>query len=80
MALMSPVFREINYARMKALSEAGHSSRTIASVMNDITDNKFGFSARDVEGYLKTNKTASNQMLISKPALDSFDPSSVQPT
>lgn len=79
MALMSPVFREINNARIQALSDAGHSPRTIASVMNDKTKNKFNFTASDVEGYIKTNKAASDQMLISKSATDSLEPNGMQP-
>ena len=73
MPLMAPVFREINYSRINTLSADGHSARTIASIMNDETDNRFRFTASDVKGYLKMGNAASEQMLISKAAMNSLE-------
>lgn len=73
MPLMAPVFREINYSRINTLSAAGHSTRTIASVINDQTDNHFKFTASDVKSYLKMGKAASEQMLVSKAAMNSLE-------
>lgn len=64
MGMMSPVFREVNYGRVKELKDRNLSDATVAGIISDETGQNF--TAQDVHGYLKINAVASNQMLVSK--------------
>lgn len=64
MGMMSPVFREINYNRIKSLKERNLSDSTVAGIVSDETGEEV--STQDITSYLKMNALASNQMLVSK--------------
>lgn len=59
MSMMSPVFRELNYSRVKDLKARNLSDSTVAGIISDET-------GQDVTSYLKMNALASDQMFISK--------------
>ncbi len=64
MGMMSPVFREINYGRIKSLKERNLSDSTVAGIVSDETGEEV--STQDITSYLKMNALASDQMLVSK--------------
>ncbi|HEJ3369406.1 TPA: hypothetical protein ACPHXD_005265 [Pseudomonas aeruginosa] len=64
MGMMSPVFREINYNRIKSLKERNLSDSTVAGIVSDETGEEV--STQDITSYLKMNALASDQMLVSK--------------
>ncbi|HCE8579392.1 TPA: hypothetical protein NHR85_004897 [Pseudomonas aeruginosa] len=64
MGMMSPVFREINYSRIKSLKERNLSDSTVAGIVSDETGEEV--STQDITSYLKMNALASDQMLVSK--------------
>ncbi len=64
MGMMSPVFREINYNRIKILKERNLSDSTVAGIVSDETGEEV--SPQDITSYLKMNALASDQMLVSK--------------
>ena len=64
MGMMSPVFREINYSRIKSLKEHNLSDSTVAGIVSDETGEEV--STQDITSYLKMNALASDQMLVSK--------------
>jgi len=71
MGMMNPVFREMNFSRITELASAKKLSNTsIASIISDETKQKV--TASDVGGYLKLNRMASQQMLVSKPTMNAI--------
>jgi translation initiation factor 2 alpha subunit (eIF-2alpha) len=66
MPILAPGFREFNFSRIHTLKTAGYSDTSIASVINDETDNKFKLTAVKINGYLEVTSAASSRMLISK--------------
>ena len=64
MGMMSPVFRELNYSRVKNLKARNLSDSTVAGIISDETGEDV--TAQDVRSYLKMNALASDQMLVSK--------------
>lgn len=68
MGMMSPVFREINYSRIKNLKDRNLSDSTVAGIVSDETGE--AVSAQDIASYLKMNALASNQMLVSKATMN----------
>lgn len=64
MGMMSPVFRERNYSRIKSLKERNLSDSTVAGIVSDETGEEV--STQDITSYLKMNALASDQMLVSK--------------
>lgn len=65
MGMMSPVFREVNFARINELKSSGKlSDNTVANIISDETG--ASITGQDVSGYLKINGLASEKMLVSK--------------
>jgi hypothetical protein len=81
MPLLSPVFREINFQRIRQLDTQGYQPATIAKIINDETGRKEKVLAPDVRGYLKMQKLGSERMLVSKKGLDGIAglPDQLQP-
>jgi len=77
--LLSPVFRELNFQRIRQLDEEGYQPATIARIINEQTGAKVKILAPDVRGYLKMQQLGSEKMLISKKAVESIIGSAVQP-
>ena len=63
MGMMSPVFRELNYSRIKDLKSRNLSDSTVAGIISDETGHNV--TTQDVGSYLKMNALASDQMLVS---------------
>lgn len=70
MPLLSPVFREINFQRIRQLDDQGYQPATIARIINDETGAKEKILTPDVRGYLKLQRLGSQKMLISKKGLN----------
>lgn len=68
MGMMSPVFREVNYSRIKSLKDRNLSDSTVAGIVSDETGE--AVSAQDITSYLKMNALASDQMLVSKATMN----------
>lgn len=66
MPILAPLFREINFTRIHELKLNGLSDATIASIVNDETQNTLGVHAQDVASYLKLTAAGSSQMLVRK--------------
>ncbi|NIJ31386.1 hypothetical protein FHT00_003366 [Sphingomonas insulae] len=64
---MSPAFRELNYAKIKKLTER-YSDATIASMVSDKTGETV--TPSDIASYLKMNGIASRVMLVTKGAME----------
>jgi len=64
MGMMSPVFRELNYSRVKDLKSSNLSDSTVASIISDETGQDV--TTQDIGSYLKMNALASDKMLVSK--------------
>lgn len=69
MPLLSPVFREVNFQRIRQLDEEGYQPATIARIINEQPGAKVKIFAPDVRGYLKLQQLGSEKMLISKKAM-----------
>lgn len=67
MGIMSPAFREINYAKLEKLRKS-LSDSTIASIVSDKTGTPV--SASEIAAYMKMTQLASNVMLVPKAAVD----------
>jgi len=72
MPLLSPIFREINFQRIRQLDAGGYQPATIAKIINDESDAKEKVYAPDVRGYLKLQRMGSEVMLISKKGMNSL--------
>lgn len=64
MGMMSPVFRELNYSRIKNLKARNLSDSTVAGIVSDETGEDV--SPQDITSYMKMSALASDQMLVSK--------------
>lgn len=67
MGIMSPAFREINYAKINTLRKS-LSDSTIASIVSDKTG--VPVSGAEIAAYMKMTGLASNVMLVPKSAVD----------
>lgn len=66
MGLMSPAFRELNYAHIEKLAKR-YKDATIASMVSDKTGEDV--TAQDIASYRKMNGIASRVMLVTKSAM-----------
>lgn len=66
MPILAPLFREINFSRLNDLKVAGLCDATIAGIVNDETDRKYGIKPKELAAYFKITAAASGQMLVSK--------------
>jgi hypothetical protein len=73
MPLLSPVFREINYQRIRQLDADGFQPATIARIVNDETRGKEKILAPDIRGYLKLQKMGSERMLVSQKSMNGIN-------
>jgi hypothetical protein len=72
MPLLAPLFRELNFQRIRQLDAGGYQPATIARIVNDETGPKDRITAPDVRSYLKIQKLGSEKMLISKKGINSI--------
>ncbi|EKN5158617.1 hypothetical protein OZ830_001503 [Yersinia enterocolitica] len=71
MGMLSPAFREINYARIEKLAKTKKlSNETVAGIIRDETGEDV--SAQDIAGYRKVTGIASNRMLVLKDTMDTI--------
>lgn len=72
MPLLSPIFREVNFQRIRQLYADGYQPATIAKIINDETGAKEKVLAPDVRGYLKMQRLGSEVMLVSKKGMNNL--------
>jgi hypothetical protein len=66
MPILAPGFRELNYQRTRSKAAKGVSSQDIAQKMNETIQPEDPLTPADINGYLKVQKYASQQMLLRK--------------